>query len=273
MIKYYENKLTMYFSVRNNLEQHGLIINEMPGLNNRVNAFNEKCAEIMRSEEIRRVAMAGKTLSKKNAKDKAITDCMAIAAGLYSMAYDKQDPELKAFSDVHRSYLQLIRDVELVEFLESIFKKAQSKIDELEPYGISSEKLEGYLYSIKGFKKAFGKSQTGLGSRKFVVANIPELFREADELLKIIDKYIEGLRDTEREIHTTYKLSRKIKYYGIRHIAKETEDTSDPGSEVQVLNESDRVSFNEERENPKSGAGIKDAKMNLHVLINSEEDP
>lgn len=218
MRKQHENKFTMYHSVSALLEQNSEIVNANAGLTNKTIEFDSKCKEIKEFEEVRRTATTGRAVAKMRAKNKAITGCFAVTAGIFALANSSKDAELEEISDLQRSRLLLMRDTELIEVLESVHAMALARLDQLETHGVTSASLESYKQTVEAYSKAFGRSQTGTSNRKFATTNIPQLFREGDTILHQIDKYVDGLREDEKEFVSKYFSARVIRKLGIRHI-------------------------------------------------------
>lgn len=217
MLKKQENKFTMYNAVNTFLSENEEIISSIPELKESQIAFSEKCRELFRKDELKRNATAGKAITKLRARNIAISNCMSVSAALFSLAKKKNDEELAAMSDIPRSRLEVMRDTEISEILESVYQLAYSRLDVLEPFGINAAKLENFRQSKDRFSEAFGRSQTGVVKRKGANHSINDLFKQADDILVRIDKYVKGMSNDNTEFVRHYEDLRVIRNLGIRH--------------------------------------------------------
>lgn len=217
MNKQQENRFTMYNAVNKYLGENPETTGTIQAFNENCNAFSEKCIEIKLKDDTKKTVAVGKTISKLNARESAITRCLLISAGLFAYAKKTNNDELAELSDIQRSRLEMMRDTELIETLESVYELAKARSAEGVTYGFGETELESYRLIIQKYDDAFGRSQTGMLKRKVAVKSLVELFSEAGAILEVIDKYVHGMRETHSDFAAHYNDARVIRHLGLRH--------------------------------------------------------
>jgi len=221
MRKTQENKFTMYVTVDTFLNENQSIVSGIPELNESYNKFKMMNAAIKGKDDEKKNVMKGKAVSKLRARNNVISASRKISAGLFAYAFNIKDDELAALSNVKKSDLDVMRDTELVEALEGLREIARTRLDVLEPYGVTQAKFDAFSDKIAVFDGTVGRTGTGMVRKKGATKSLKIFFKEGDELLDVIDKYINGLNDEHPEFVRNYNDSRLMKNLGVRHRKEE----------------------------------------------------
>jgi hypothetical protein len=226
-----KNKNEMLGSVAAYYEENKLQFAGMTGI---VSTFSELTAihkEIDLNEKVIQDGTRGKVVSKDLSQEELIKTALVFAGSIYGYAAAVNNPELLTFSDISgRTFLKL-RDSEIPITVEKLLDKADELADDLIPYGITGEKRTEARSRLNNYFDKFSSVSTGKQTKKSSRETIDMLFNKADQKLKVLDKLMLGLKESNAELYSKYSAARVIvDKAGSRRTAAETETANTPAA-------------------------------------------
>lgn len=206
-----EAKLTMYRGVEQHLNTNSDIISTVAALVTAFNAFKAAIANIVNTTQLASVNLAGITVDKGNSKQNLARATADTAAIISAYASATGNPTLKA--EVNYSYSKLIRlrDEMLAPICRIIHTRGTENSGAIKNYGITAEKLDELNTAIENYTAKTPNPRAAVSNRKTQNANLIELFRQADALLKNqIDPLMRNFRATNSDFYNTYQSAREI---------------------------------------------------------------
>lgn len=236
MTKKQENKISMLEGVHAYIAEHENITAANSGISMVNRDLRNKIDEIRNNENVRVNIFKGKTLAKNANRVDIINLGFAYVSKLFDYAVKSGNLELKSQSDFSRSEVSHIRDTELITKLLNISENVESNITALSPYGITQEKSDEFLQKINSFRNSLESTLTSQAIKVSVRKTIPALFKEANVILKSLDKMVEEYNKSDMQFYNGYKSARNIRNLGMRY--KQTDELNPaklpevPGSEA-----------------------------------------
>ncbi len=217
MDKRLSNKLTMIEGVHAYLTDHENKFSSNTGMVNTKERLLLKIGDIYDMEAQRVNVLKGKMEAKETYRDLIITQGLSFSAKLFDLAILNKNIELSAQSDYNRSALSKQRDRELLGTLEVIKENAEANMEALSVYDITPEKLQSFATMISIYRSRIESKQTSEALKSSARKTLSVLFKEANLILKSLDKMMEEFHDTEVQFYVGYKAARNIKDLGIRY--------------------------------------------------------
>lgn len=213
----YSNKLVMYQSIIALLKDNENLITPVQPFNTSYTNFKNLVTSIEIKETERQTATRGKTQLKSATENDLIDLVISIAAGLYNYGKKNNLPEISEVADINYSYLERIKDFDLIIKAQQIHNAALSVKTEIVTYGVPETKISQLNAKREEFENAIGAREAAISNRVGVSLTIKELFSLADDILADeIDRYVEALGNTNGEFYEKYFNARKINDRGKR---------------------------------------------------------
>lgn len=153
--------------------------------------------------------ISGLALDKTQIKNSLVVMAADIAALIYSYAVEINDPLLRNEVNYSPSKLRLTKDDQLPIRLKNIHDRGVAHLAALEDYGINASLLSTFSDLIESYKEKVPSPRRGISTKKNVKANMVQLFKEADAILKLqMDKRIVALKSQYPDIIAEYKSNR-----------------------------------------------------------------
>lgn len=217
MLKKHENKLTMYDGVHTFLKDNEDLFAGSAEMTNLVNLLKIKRDEINSKEDERMNSTIGKTSKKQDTKDKVISMTLTMAGILFAYAKKTNDIELKEKTNLTNSKLSAMRDLELLIICEFIRDNVMLNQTALVIYDVTPAKTDEFVRRIAEYSAAVGAREVSTAVKSSASKSLDSLFNEENEILKSIDKLMEGFRESESQFYNGYKNLRRVKNLGVRH--------------------------------------------------------
>lgn len=137
-------------------------------------------------------------------KDELILILSAVVQALWAFSKTTENPELRIASKLNRKELFSMDENLLITRAMDIYRLAERYCRELKEYNISKNSLQ-YLKSKTGeFKESLSENRARYYFLNHSVVKLDELFMQADEILKIIDEFVEDLSSSHSEFSRDY---------------------------------------------------------------------
>ncbi len=227
MQKRLKNKFAMFTTVHTYLKDKSTLYMDNEEFISHANSLRNTIAEIRLKDDAGKKATKGKSKNKEVTKTSVTNQALAVAGALYAFAKKSGNQTLLASMNLNKTKLEKFRDTELITELNSIKDKATEFSAEIAKYGISSAKLESYTANIETYSNALGEQDTGAAQKKVAYTSLSALFKEADDLIDSIDRFMENYKDSNPDFYAGYKTARGIRDLGIRY-NDEDEEAGNP---------------------------------------------
>lgn len=218
MSKIQENKISMYTSVKEKLEENTALLNTVPAVKEAVIDFNNSLSELLIAIKAQRAEIIGITEDKTALRDELIALSLEITSPIFAFASKIGDLELKNKMDFNRTKLERLRDSYSINAFRTIYDLAISNIDKLADYNITSEILTKFKEGIDSYEAKVSDPREAVSDRKTVSEQIISLFHEVDDILnERLDRLMELFKRNNPDVYNQYFGCRNIIDLGIRH--------------------------------------------------------
>lgn len=201
----------MYRATEKHCEDNADIIGKTPAFQTVFNTFKAKIADITHTTQQTDVALTGIAVDKSSSKQTLAQIATEIAGIVYAFASATANNTLK--QEVNFSYTALLRtkDDQLAPRCQNIHDKASANLAALADYGITPALLTDLQTAISNYSAEAPKPRTAASQRKTMTANLSNLIKEADAVLRDqMDKLVVTFKAANPDFIKTYESTRII---------------------------------------------------------------
>lgn len=229
------NKLRMFSTTYTVLSNYSSLFEGSAVLQSKISLLGDNMTDLEKERQQQELATSGLTLSKDNLRSELEILILRISAALVAFATGVSDANLKKKARYTPSRLRRASDLELCDIAVNMLKLATPLIAELGVYFITQEELDLTDLKVTGFKEAIPQNRVATGTRKASTANINDLIRKTNRLLKEeIDALIQPFQFIQPEFYQQYKNARIIvDYTGRGKTPKPEEETTETDITMQ----------------------------------------
>lgn len=204
-------KLTMSRTIEQILNDNTSIIAAVPALVSLVVVFKGVIASILTATQLADVNLTGIAADKGNAKNYLALIASDFADIIGSFASANKNATLKQEVKYSLSKLWRMRDEALAPVCRIIHDRAAENLDALRDYGITPQKLAAFDTAINDYAAKSPKTRTAIANRQAHNANLRELFKQADDILKNqMDGLMKNFRTTHPDFYNAYLAAREV---------------------------------------------------------------
>ena len=213
-----ENKLSMYFAVQKVCKANSSVWSGLPAFVTAVANFETNIGSIKDTLEAQGKNIFGVSQDKSFIKDTMIDKTLQVANAVFAYATEINDLTLRGKVDFSRSELKKTRDSFTLQNCQLVRDEANAIIGVLAPYGIVALDLTDLQNKIGAYASILAGPRTAITERKGATAEITNLFRKTDVILKgKMDKLMEKFKISTPKFYKLYFDSRIIVDLGTRH--------------------------------------------------------
>ncbi len=184
----------------------------VPALSNAYNDLKTRTDEISSKDQEKSTVTKGKTAKKTALENKLIAMIVKLAKSLNAFAFESENYELQAKTEVTKSHLTKSRDSDILRIGNSIYDQAKAQLAGIEDYGVTNEAVELLSATIELYKTSIGEGSTGKADRVGATASLKNLFYDTDLILKKrLDNLMENFKESDSELFRKYKAVRVIR--------------------------------------------------------------
>ena len=206
-----EVKLNMYEVVRMVVDQNSDIITASPVFVESFTEFKGVADGIRANAPLSGAVLTGITADKRVSKLSLSKTCAFVAGLGFAYAAKTKNNTLKAAFDFSENQLKRIKDGEIAARCQAIHDLLLENRAALEPYGVTTDKLQELQAAIDSYTATAPKPRTAVTNRSTIKANIKAQFARADKILEEqMDKLIENFAESAPDFVTEYKKARII---------------------------------------------------------------
>jgi len=198
-------EVSNFFDINPNLTKENVIIKKH---DDKLKTFIEELKANIKKQEI---DTSGYASQKKKAKSELSKLIFNLTASLRSFATDtNNDPLFKEF-DVSQTDIKRMKDVELVNYANTVQTGLKQNEKGLKPYGITAEDLVNLSNETTDFEKLLLQPAEQRKQKTVATANIKKLISETLKLLKnSLDNDMVQFEDEQADLYAKYLELRKI---------------------------------------------------------------
>lgn len=206
-----EAKVSMFRAIIQLCEANAAIVATILAFQNAFNAFKATVEQISGATQLTDVPLQGITADKGNRKQTLAQRAADIAGIVFAFASANSNLTLRQEVNFNFSKLMKTRDEELAPRCQNIHDKAQENLGALKDYGIEAAQLAEMQTLIDDYAAATPKPRTAVSHRKTQHANVNQLIKQADEILKDqMDKLVVNFRAANPDFVAQYESNRII---------------------------------------------------------------
>lgn len=206
-----EDKLSMYFTVKNYMKKNKSAWSSFVPLSNAYNKFSQKIDEIIETSTHQTEIIKGKAINKRQKRDAMIEVALRIGAVITAYAAELGNNELMHTVNYKKRQLVLSRDTIVNALCKIILDEAKNNAPDLIDYGITSVEIAEFETAIAQYHQTIADPREAIVSRGTYTELLNQLFKQADFVLKNeIDNLMIVYKTTKPDFYATYKESRKI---------------------------------------------------------------
>ncbi len=212
MTKNEENRLTMYKAVHSFLQQNGTATSTIPVLAVLDNELGTVIGEIEQLHSAHQSVARGRAAEKEALEDRMIEEVVAAAAGLYVLAIQQGNMNVRDVAKVTPSGLKRMRDTELLVKAQTLSQYLEQSLGELADYGVTAEMVETLKSTIAEYDAALAGTESSAAKKTTQRTKLSEAFDRADDLLhNRLDPMMEVFRSSNKDLYNEYINTRVIR--------------------------------------------------------------
>ncbi|HQU86846.1 MAG TPA: carboxypeptidase-like regulatory domain-containing protein [Pyrinomonadaceae bacterium] len=206
-----EAKFTMYRTSEQILDANSALTATITALATAIAAFKAIIAQIGETDELVGANLTGIAADKENSKQFLAQFASDIAAIIKAYASATKNQILKAEINFPVTKLTRLRDESLTTACRLIHTRTVENAAELKDFGITNSKITELDTAINEYTAKTQNPRTAVVKRSTQTANLVQLFKQADEILKDqIDGLMKNFRTSNPDIYNDYTNAREI---------------------------------------------------------------
>ena len=214
-----ESKLKMYSATRDFLAPNEAITANLPEFAQNFSVLQSTIREIQLIGETQKDVRTGLAKDKKDVRNTLIALSSDNSRKVFAFAKITGNKTLMDSVSFSISDFGRLTDVDLKDYAENMYKKAEAIIGDLATYGITPETQKALGEAIKAHDAWMEKPRMGITEKRQATVRMGELFEIADTTLDKIDAIIEIVRITQSNFYVGYKTARRLIDFGTGVIA------------------------------------------------------
>jgi hypothetical protein len=206
-----EAKLKMYRATEKHCDDNATIISSLLAFQSAFTNYKAKIASIISITQQTDLVLTGIATDKSDAKQTLCQIAADIASLIFAYADANKNNTLKQEVNFNLSKLVRTRDDQLAPRCQNIHDKGLANVDALKNFGVDNDKLQVLQTAINTYSAESPKTRTATSSRKTLNADLKQLLRETDSILKNqMDKLVVAFRANNPNFVATYETNRII---------------------------------------------------------------
>lgn len=207
----FENTLNMYYVVQDYCKQNDHIWETDVPFKIAFELFVAKLPEIEQNRNQQSKNLTGLTQEKNQKKLDLAQKAYYIANRLQSYAEVNQKLELLNKVNFTENILSRMRETNLIGVCTQILDSAKAELANLSIYKVTQDNVDALKAALKTYQNILGKPRAAKSTTVTATANLPQLFKETNEILKKrLDRDIEVFKISHPDFYNGYFSSRKV---------------------------------------------------------------
>ncbi len=204
MTHYEENRLSMFYSTRQVLDQHTVLWSTVPALVAAKGEFDANIASIEAALAVQLRDITGHTEAKAVAHEAMVQQTVLMAGGVMAFAVATGDEGLAEEMNIYPSELRKYRDSEVAQRCQGVHDAAQTHAAALVDYGVSAADIALMQQLIDTYLDLVQQPRNVITARKGATSEIGLLVRDTLKLLSrrmdmLMRRYLGSAPDLYRQ--------------------------------------------------------------------------
>lgn len=204
-----KQKLGMYESVLTLLSENKDIVTTVRSFSSNITKLRRAMDEIRRVDKELSSEILDKTIQNAKAKDELIIFLEPVTSALFNFARKTDNFTLKEKTRLTKSQFVRMLDKDLMSKAELIRELGEANLAHLRKFGVRQHDIEALAERLGVFRSTFDNKVSSLISSSTVVF-LSDLFAKADDILTVMDAFVESLEDEFEEFYDEYLESRDL---------------------------------------------------------------
>jgi hypothetical protein len=204
-------KFKMYRAIEQHCEENKDIFKNLVALNNAFTNFKAKIVELETTSQQKNVVLTGIAKDKSNARLDLAQKANDLAGEIFAFASVTGNQTLKQEVKVSLTKILQTSEEQFVSRCRNIHARGTENLVALADYGVTQQNLTNLQTAIDSYVANAPKTRTAKSNRKTLTANLTQLFKDADTILKEqMDKLVVTFRSTNADFVNNYEANRII---------------------------------------------------------------
>lgn len=204
-----KQKLGMYESVLTLLSENKDIVASVRSFGSTISKLRKAMDEIRKVDKELSSEILNKTVQNAKAKDELIIFLDPVTSALYNYARKTNDLSLKEKTRLTKSQFVRMLDYDLIIKAETVRTLAVSHAAHLRKLGIYQSDIALLTEKLNLFRNTLDNKVSSLISSSTVMF-LSDLFTKADNILTLMDEFVESLGDDSEEFYDEYLEARDL---------------------------------------------------------------
>lgn len=209
-----ENHLNTQLTVSGFCDNNSCSLNNFPAYTNSLTNLAEINSLINSVSGQQMLGLSGITNNKNQFRNNLIVLGADTSRKLTAYAILNNNLTLAGEVKYTETDLRRSSDLQLRDYVQIVYNKAQDIIEELTDYGITPATQEDLAINISSFNNVISAPRLGITTKSQATKQLAELFKQADITLEKLDAVVEIIRLTDPVFYNGYRSARKIVYKG-----------------------------------------------------------
>ena len=206
-----ENKLSMYYVVKNTCEKYQSTWASSAAFAATYNLWVAKIPLIEQNRDFQTSATTGVTTDTTAKRLTMIDKALFMANRLQSLANVTNNAELLESVQYTATDLKKGRGIDVIGICNAILAKANANAPSLVNYGVTAAMITDLQAAITAYSTSLAKPKAAISQTKTATENLATLFKESYDLLtKRLDLDIELFKTSKPDFYSQYKTARII---------------------------------------------------------------
>lgn len=214
-----ENRLSMYFTVRDSQAPYTAITNPLPNYATNSGILVNCITQIQTISVQQRTSKKGVVDIKNQNKTNLIVLTADNARKLSTYALFTNNMILTQEVKITTTKLRQASDTAVKDYAQIVYDRAQANISALATYGITAATQTAFLNAINAYNALLGKPGASRNESSKVTHQLKTLFKTADAALANMDAAVEIVRLSQPEFYNSYKNARRVIELGTGSLA------------------------------------------------------
>lgn len=233
MQKRLANKLRMYHALQRMLTNYKTQWEAVQAIGNTFQTFEGLINEIEAGNMVTSANIKSETVYKKEIRLRVIESTVEISSILSALILQTNEQYMGPKLDYSKTKLVKMRDMYLETTCSVIAEQATNHTALLGTADITATDIETLKADIKTFSDLLPRLRHLLIERKVANMKLIDLFAQTDDLLKNqLDRLMLHYKKNAPEFYSSYKTSRHVINYGVRHKKGKSEEETTPVANI-----------------------------------------
>lgn len=206
------SKLAMFLAVDSLCSQYRHLWRQLPALRDAFERFQTALTTLAKFAKTQRRHTGGAAQEKVRIRLELCTLTFEVASAMRAKALITGDPKSATKLAFSLTQLRVGKDALCLERCRQILATAQNKVTELEPFGVTEQKLSTLAAALDKFSMKTVETRSIRTANKDITTQLPPLFKAVEDVLyNQLDNLIPQFRTAAPRFFTQYQEARVMR--------------------------------------------------------------